>query len=125
MKRPEIQGEYEGQWVSPGLASLLYAVYDELQPRPVDTERLRSALEDLLEFLAAPDGRTNANCHVADWYFMGPDADWDYSYLPQPLEGILDDMAGALHDTVSAPQIAFNLQSTPEQLLARLRAESA
>jgi hypothetical protein len=125
MKRPEIEDEYEGERVSPELAPLLYAVYDELQPRPVNPRRLRSALEGLLEFLATPDGRTNANCHVADWFFMGPDASWDHSFLPRSLEVILDDIAGALHDAVSAPQVAINFASTPEQLLARLRAERA
>lgn len=36
------------------------------------------------------------------------------------LADVLRDMAGALHDTVTAPAIASNFESTPEQLLARL-----
>jgi hypothetical protein len=33
---------------------------------------------------------------------------------------VLRDMASALHDTVSAPEVAKNFESTPEQLLNRL-----
>jgi hypothetical protein len=41
--------------------------------------------------------------------------------LPEPFVDILADMGSALHDTVSAPLIAANFQSTPEQLLERAR----
>jgi hypothetical protein len=37
------------------------------------------------------------------------------------LAEVLSDMGGALHDTVSNPEIAENFDSTPELLLDRLR----
>jgi hypothetical protein len=46
---------------------------------------------------------------------------WDADQLPEPFVDILNDMGSALHDTVSAPLIAANFQSTPEQLLERAR----
>jgi hypothetical protein len=39
--------------------------------------------------------------------------------LPEGYRHLLDDIGGALHDTISAPEIAQSLESTPEQLLAR------
>ena len=59
---------------------------------------------------------------AADAFFMGPDAECDYSGLPEPFSSILDDMAMQLHDTVSSPAVALNFSSTPEQLLERLHA---
>ena len=46
---------------------------------------------------------------------------WDGDELPQPFVDILADMSGVLHDTVSAPDITANFESTPEQLLERAR----
>ena len=49
--------------------------------------------------------------------------DWqtDWTDLPGQFQLILDDMGGCLHDTVSAPEIAENFDSIPEQLLVRVR----
>ena len=46
---------------------------------------------------------------------------WAERNLPNPFHDIFADIAGALHDTVSAPEIAENFESTPEQLLKRAR----
>ena len=72
----------------------------------------------LLEFLASPQGRTDANCRAVDSFFTFDECWLD---LPDALHDIFGDMAGALHDTISAPHIAHNFDSTPEQLLARVR----
>ncbi len=39
----------------------------------------------------------------------------------EALADVLGDVGGALHDTVKVPEIAENFDSTPEQLLARVR----
>jgi hypothetical protein len=44
---------------------------------------------------------------------------WDD--LPENLAWFLDDMGGNMHDTLSFPDIATRLSSTPEQLLARAK----
>ena len=97
-------------------------MYSEVQRRPADLQTLRSRIEDLLVFLASPAGRTHANCVAADSFFMHTDR-WErgWDHLPEPYQDILGDLGGALHDTMSAPEIAENFDSTPEALLERLR----
>jgi hypothetical protein len=73
--------------------------------------------------LASPEGRSNANCSATDNFFLlreGWETDWDH--LPGSFGDILGDMGAALHDTVEAPEIARNFESTPEQLLERIQA---
>ena len=112
---------YRPQRESEGLAALLRNLYVELQREPVQPLRIRTTLTDLLEFLASPSGRTDANCRAVD-SFLGQDAAWDGERLPPAYVDILADMSSALHDTILAPEIAANFESTPEQLLARVRA---
>jgi hypothetical protein len=108
--------------ITPGLESLARELFEALSTKPLDLARLRSALERLLVFLAGPEGRTDANCKAIDSFLLL--GDFDRPDLPDGLRDLLADMAGALHDTVSSPRIAANFASTPEQLLARLRATS-
>ena len=122
MGRPSIVMTVGGEQVTADLGPLLLAVYDEITPKPTDVALLHAALERLLEFLASPSGRTNANCHAADSFFCFDDGwETDWNHLPDEYSDILADMAGALHDTVSNPDVASNFDSTPEQLLVRLR----
>jgi hypothetical protein len=103
------------------LKPLAHKLYRALIAEPLDVAELRTTLERLLAFLASPKGRTNANCSAIDSFLSLGEFDW--SDLPDAFQDILGDMAGALHDTVSAPEIAANFDSTPERLLARLRSE--
>jgi hypothetical protein len=102
------------------LRPLLEGLYQRLASRPVDSSALRAAIIGVLEFLTSPIGRTDANCRAVDLFLM-QDKTWDGDQLPQAFVDILADMSGALHDTVSAPDIAANFDSTPEQLLERAR----
>jgi hypothetical protein len=102
------------------LGPLLERLHQSLILRPVDGPALRTAMIGLLEFLASPRGRTDANCRAVDSFLMQDQA-WDSDQLPESFVEILADMSGALHDTVSAPDIAANFESTPEQLLERSR----
>jgi len=111
--------------VSTALGELVPAVCDAIDRRPANVTAVKGALDALLTFLASPEGRTTANCEAVDRFFSvseeyGWDGAWDH--LPDQVQDVLADMAGALHDTISTPNVAENFESTPEQLLARLRA---
>lgn len=112
--------------VSPELQPLLEAAQGEIARVPPDLAALKAGLERLLIFLCTPQGRTEANCHATFMFFLlterwptgSPDG-WDH--LPEDYAEILDDLAGCLHDTIESPAIALNFDSTPEQLLQRVR----
>lgn len=121
MKVPPILDEVDGEVVSTEVPVLLTAVYTQVGRRPADLAALHSALRRLLTYLASPEGRTHANCWATDSFFMYVDRwDVDWEHLPEPYQDLLGDLGGALHDTVSHPEIAENFDSTPEQFLARL-----
>src|SRR3954453_4369143 len=88
-------------------------------PPPADLAALKSALVELLELLAAPEGRTDANCTATDYFFSQSEPAW--SHLPEPYRALLESLGGTLHDTVHAPKIAANFECLPEQLLERAR----
>ena len=86
----------------------------------LDLEALKQSLIGLLEYLSSYNGRTDANCNAVDSFFMLDDL-WVERNLPDSFHSIFADMSGALHDTVTAPDVAENFDSTPEQLLKRVR----
>lgn len=100
------------------LRPLLEDLHAELQRTSPKLSALKEAMKRLLAYLASEEGKTDANCQSVD-HFLGADDAWDAERLPSPYADILADMCGALHDTVSAPEIAINFESTPEQLLER------
>ena len=119
---PQIAQSYDGEPVSVELPPLVAELRAAVLSPAVDLDALTRALRSVLEFLASPRGRTNANCWTVDRFCMNPET-WDergFEHLPPALADILGDMGGALHDTVQAPEIAENFDSTPEQMLARL-----
>ena len=105
-----------------GLRPKLGDAYEAIVGRPYDVPRIVEAVEHLLEYLASPEGRTHANCVAVDSFFCLRD-DWagDWEDEPGALADVLGDMGGALHDTIAAPEIAENFDSTPELLLEQLR----
>jgi hypothetical protein len=105
--------------VSLELELLMRELCESLVSRPPDARRIQAAAWSVLSFLVTPSGRTDANCTAVNYFLLLGKFDW--SNLPAPLTDVLDDMAGTLHDTISDPAIALNFESTPEQLLARLR----
>jgi hypothetical protein len=105
------------------LRPLLGEAYDAIVARPYDVPRIAAAVEALLTYLASSEGRTSSHCIAVDHFFClgdGWQADWEDE--PEDLADILADMGGALHDTFGAPDVAENFDSTPEQLLERIRA---
>jgi hypothetical protein len=97
---------------------LLQRLHDELQRAPATLNELKTAIIGVLKFLTTPQGRTDANCRTVDSFLMRDEA-WNADRFPQSYVDILADMAGTLHDTITAPDIAANFESTPEQLLER------
>jgi hypothetical protein len=100
------------------LRPLLRRLHHELKRLPIDMPSLKSAILEILQFLATPAGRTDANCCAVNSFLLH-NAFWDDGRLPSPYLEIIVDMGGTLHDTITAPDIASNFYSTPEQLLAR------
>jgi hypothetical protein len=97
------------------LEPLLRGVYESMN----DDATLPVALERLLEFLASNAGRTDANCSTTYNFITSTEERWRGSR--EGLHAILDDMSGTLQDSIYAPDIARTFESTPEQLLARVR----
>ena len=126
MQVPPVLSHVGEEVVSPALSPLLAAVYAEVQRSEPNLSRLKAALSALLCFLRSSEGRTNANCVAADSFFANNDRwsrDWDH--LPGAFQDVLALLGDALHDTVSAPEIAENFENTPEQLLDRVARLSA
>jgi hypothetical protein len=94
---------------------LLRAVYESY----ANASQLRASLASLLEFLASASGRTDANCSTTYNFITATEPAW--REVPDALRAILDDMSGTLQDSIYAPDIARTFESTPEQLLERLR----
>jgi hypothetical protein len=105
-----------------GLRWRLQDAYEAIISRPYDVPRIAASVEELLSYLTSPEGRTNGHCVAVDSFFCirdGWEGDWEDE--PAALADVLGDMGGALHDTIGAPEIAENFDSTPELLLAQLR----
>ncbi|HJQ39432.1 MAG TPA: hypothetical protein VKB93_20000 [Thermoanaerobaculia bacterium] len=99
------------------LQPLLHAVYDDLGGG--ELAALRASLENLLVFLAAPEGRTDANCSTVHHFFNETESLW--RPLREDFRDLCDDMSGTLHDAIYAPDIARTFEALPEQLLERVR----
>ena len=111
----------EGQ-LTVGLRPRLSDAYEAIIARPYDVPTIVEAVERLLEYLASSEGRTHVNCVAVDDFFCWRDRwEGDWEDEPEGLADVLGDIGGALHDTIKAPHIAENFDSTPEQLLAQLR----
>jgi len=108
--------------VSLPLKPLLKQFYCALITRPINQPAIKRSIEALLLFLTTAQGRTDANVQAVS-LFVSIDDDWenDWLELPPPLVEIISDIGGALHDSVSASDMAEEFDSTPEQLLQRIQ----
>lgn len=84
-------------------------------------ENFKKVAEEILIWLN--ENNTDENCRKVDIYFstqveLGEKAK---KMLPEVVQGIIFDLGSSLHDTHSSPDIANNFESTPEQLLERVR----
>lgn len=97
---------------------LVGRIIEVLSDKNLNLIELKNGMICLLEYFSSPEGRTDINCKAVDSLFMSDDL-WLECDLPSEFHDIFADMSGALHDTMSAPEIAANFESTPEQLLKR------
>jgi hypothetical protein len=111
---------YVAEGFAPELIPLVEAVYNVAHERPHDRLALKLALVELLSFLVTPEGRTDVNCRATDIFFCVADG-WNWEELPQEFVAIMKDIGGTLHDTITAPKVAANFYSLPEQLLERVQ----
>ncbi len=96
---------------------LLIRLQQEWERQPFDSGAALRSLEELLSWLVLPENDTDANCRSVDTFVctkleIPPE-------LPDNLHDLFFDVGGALHDAHSAPDVARNFNSTPEQLLRR------
>ena len=114
----------DGKSVSIELRPLLQRTYAGFTTSPINLHEIKISLENLLSFLTTESGHTTANCFATDLFFC-LSSDWDdkvnWESLPEILTDIIGDIGGALHDTISYPEIAKNFDSLPEQLLERVQ----
>jgi|SRR3989338_1847314 len=104
------------------LDKLINDVKGLLIEKPANLAALKLSLENLLLFLTTPAGRTDQNCRETDLFFCLSDENgFNWDHLPEEFQLILDDIGMGLHDTIKAPDIAKNYESTPEQLLKRVK----
>ena len=103
----------------PALRPLVETLHARLVDTALDLPATKSALIALLEFLSSPVGRTDVNCQAVDSFFFFDEA-WLSDRIPEAYHDVIAQM-DCLHDTFTAPHIAENFGSTPEQLLARAR----
>ena len=104
------------------LQPLMHSVRAAVFASPLDVPALKASLIAVFEYLSSPAGRTDANCCAVDSFFFLDD-DLPLERLPDSLQDVFAHM-DALHDTITAPQIAEDFGSTPEQLLQRVRNSS-
>lgn len=127
MDRIEISFEYRyenavrDRVVSPEIKPFLRTLDNRMIQRPWNFAFMKDALVELLSFLTTSDGRTDGNCRAVDLFvILSSGAAWlGLEDLPKPFEALLFDIGGQLSDTFTAPEIAENFQSLPEQLLER------
>jgi hypothetical protein len=105
-----------------GLDELLNRLKLSLFSSGFSRENVLIAIEALLFWLNIPDNNSDGNCKYVD-YFVSYEiiSETGYEDIPEDIREILFDMGGALHDTHTSPKIAENFESTPSQLLGRVR----
>lgn len=112
---------------SPVAIELAEAVMLASTAQPVSLVALRASLIALAEFLASTAGRTHANCvtvarlldRVESWRRVNRNrARWQY--LPEEYQELLRAFE-CLDMTFADPELAVDMETTPEQLLAATR----
>jgi len=114
-RRPGVPGRLNG---------LVRAVYDEFVRDEADLRRMKTALIDLLAFLASPGGFTDPNCSAVDAFFclLSVERDELMDRLPEDFRGVIDEMGLNLGEAIRNPELAADCDATPEILLVRARA---
>lgn len=115
-------GTARKETINPKLDQLLEEAAKLLREKKTNPNQIKQSLINLMSFLCTEEGRTDRNCTATDSFFcLHDDNGFDWQHLPKPFQLILGDIGGQLHDTITSPEIAKNFESTPEQLLERLK----
>lgn len=110
-----------------GVGDLLADLEASLSSGHTDARLVAQAVRRILEFLNVEKHDTDENCRLVD-EFIGLHLLDDSGVkerlraLPGDLALIIQDMGTCLHDAHKARAVAENFESTPQQLLRRLRA---
>jgi hypothetical protein len=109
--------------VSPCIHEMLEELRSVSVERPPRLDAIKKSLVRILTFLASHEGRTDANCSSVNDFIL-IDENWarPWDELPPPFADVFSFMSEALHDTVSAPDVAENFGCTPEQILKMAQA---
>lgn len=101
------------------LDNLLNELLTVCKKSDISRMEIIESIKNLLEWLF--ENNTDENCKKIDAFVFEELIHKEFEQnLPKDLYEILWDMGGSLHDTHSAPKVAKNFYSTPEQLLERL-----
>ncbi len=104
------------------LDDLLDLLKDAFNVPQFSRKVILSAIEDVLVWLNELPNNTDANCRKVEYFIVSEIIGKPrYHEMPGDIQGLLFDMGSALSDTFSAPDIADNFESTPTQLLTRVR----
>lgn len=104
------------------LDTIMCDAYDALNPHNYDERLLAFQLVILLSYLKYASGKDTQDFHrVGRYFLLKSNWKYDWNHTSPEMAEILDDIAGTLHDSVDSPEIAENFESTPDQLLNRLR----
>jgi len=86
-----------------------------------EAQGVLSAMECLFLWLVQADNNNDENCRAVDLFVCVEIPDTVREALPEAVQTLLADAGGCLHDTHTAPEIARNFMSTPDELLFRTR----
>ena len=109
------------QPASEDLLPLLDALEAETRRDPANVVLLRKRLIELLQYLVSPEGRTIANFHATYDRLEFTD---EWRRLPALEREILRALSGPTMQAVWQPDLPEARDFLPEQLLARLRADT-
>ncbi len=90
--------------------------------KSLSREKVLHTLELILLWLSNPQNNTNENCQKIDSfvaYEIIPQK--EYEAIPEDIKVILFDIGASLSDTHTSPEVAVNFESTPSQLLERVK----
>lgn len=116
-----IKKEPHESYVSDELMPLMEQFYLARIRNPVDLIELRQTLLNLLAFLSSPRGRTTPNLRTVDLFIALGDWGVELPEVPDSFCEIIADLGAALHDSINSPHFALEYESTPEQLLERVK----
>lgn len=123
MKSDKIWGIRDIVNTTETLEKLVHEVYINIISKPINLYLIKTALINLMTCLTVPEGHADSNCRRVDSFFcIRYDWETDIDHLPDNFIEIIEDIGGALHDSVSSPETAKKFQSTPQQLLERIKA---